>query len=150
MSSDVVIQILDQVTPQMVEAFAQLIPQLSSSSPPPTAEELQAMVDAEANDVLVAVDLANGQLLGSLTLVTFRIPTGIRAWIEDVVVDAAARGRGVGEALNQFALDLARSKGAKTVDLTSRPTREAANRLYVRMGFQLRTSNLYRFDLLPD
>lgn len=150
MSSDVVIQILDQVTPQMVEAFAQLIPQLSSSSPPPTAEELQAMVDAEANDVLVAVDLANGLLLGSLTLVTFRIPTGIRAWIEDVVVDAAARGRGVGEALNQFALDLARSKGAKTVDLTSRPTREAANRLYVRMGFQLRTSNLYRFDLLPD
>lgn len=150
MSSDVVIQILDQVTPQMVEAFAQLIPQLSSSSPPPTAEELQAMVDAEANDVLVAVDLANGLLLGSLTLVTFRIPTGIRAWIEDVVVDAAARGRGVGEALNQFALDLARSKGAKTVDLTSRPTREAANRLYVRMGFQLRTSNLYRFDLISD
>lgn len=150
MSNDVVIQILDQVTPQMVEAFAQLIPQLSSSSPPPTAEELQAMVDAEANDVLVAVDLANGQLLGSLTLVTFRIPTGIRAWIEDVVVDAAARGRGVGEALNQFALDLARSKGAKTVDLTSRPTREAANRLYVRMGFQLRTSNLYRFDLISD
>lgn len=150
MSSDVVIQILDQVTPQMVEAFARLIPQLSSSSPPPTAAELQAMVDAEANDVLVAVDAASGWLLGSLTLVTFRIPTGIRAWIEDVVVDDAARGRGVGEALNQFALDLARSKGAKTVDLTSRPSREAANRLYLRMGFQLRTSNLYRFDLISD
>ena len=147
MSSDVVIEILDRVTPQVVEAFGVLIPQLSSSSPPPTAAELQAMVDADANDVLVAVDSTTGQLLGSLTLVTFRIPTGIRSWIEDVVVDDAARGRGVGEALNQFALDLARSKGAKTVDLTSRPTREAANRLSLRMGFQLRTSNLYRFDL---
>jgi ribosomal protein S18 acetylase RimI-like enzyme len=146
-SSDVVIEILDRVTPQVVEAFGVLIPQLSSSSPPPTAAELQAMVDADANDVLVAVDSTTGQLLGSLTLVTFRIPTGIRSWIEDVVVDDAARGRGVGEALNQFALDLARSKGAKTVDLTSRHTREAANRLYLRMGFQLRTSNLYRFDL---
>jgi ribosomal protein S18 acetylase RimI-like enzyme len=146
-SNDVVIEVLDRVTPQVVSAFARLIPQLSSSSPPPTADELQAMVDAPANDVLVAVDAASGDLLGSLTLITFRIPTGIRAWIEDVVVDDAARGRGVGESLNQFALDLARAKGAKTVDLTSRPTREAANRLYQRMGFQLRNSNLYRFDL---
>lgn len=147
MSNDVVIEILDRVTPQVVAAFARLIPQLSSSSPPPTAHELQAMVDAEANDVLVALDTVTGEVLGSLTLVTFRIPTGMRAWIEDVVVDDAARGRGVGEALNSFALDLARSRGAKTVDLTSRPTREAANRLYQRMGFELRNSNLYRFDL---
>lgn len=147
MSDDVVIEILERVTPEVVGAFARLIPQLSSSSPPPTAAELQAMVGAEANDVLVAVDAATGVLLGSLTLVTFRIPTGIRSWIEDVVVDGAARGRGVGEALNRFALDLARSKGAKTVDLTSRPTREAANRLYQRMGFELRTSNLYRYEL---
>ncbi len=147
MSNDVVIEILERVTPQVVEAFARLIPQLSSSSPPPTSQELQAMVDAEANDVLVALDTVTGEVLGSLTLVTFRIPTGMRAWIEDVVVDDAARGRGVGEALNSFALDLARSRGAKTVDLTSRPTREAANRLYQRMGFELRNSNLYRFDL---
>lgn len=147
MSNDVVIEILERVTPQVVAAFARLIPQLSSSSPPPTAHELQAMVDAEANDVLVALDTVTGEVLGSLTLVTFLIPTGMRAWIEDVVVDDAARGRGVGEALNSFALDLARSRGAKTVDLTSRPTREAANRLYQRMGFELRNSNLYRFDL---
>jgi ribosomal protein S18 acetylase RimI-like enzyme len=146
-SNDVVIEILERVTPQVVAAFARLIPQLSSSSPPPTAPELQAMVDAQANDVLVAMDRVTGDVLGSLTLVTFRIPTGIRSWIEDVVVDDAARGRGVGEALNRFALDLARSKGAKTVDLTSRPTREAANRLYQRMGFQARNSNLYRYDL---
>lgn len=147
MPNDVVVEVLQQVSPDVVEAFARLIPQLSSSSPPPTASELQAMVDAPANDVLVALDTATGQVLGSLTLITFRIPTGIRAWIEDVVVDAQARGRGVGEALNRCALDLARTKGAKTVDLTSRPSREAANRLYQRMGFQLRNSNLYRFDL---
>ena len=80
-------------------------------------------------------------------LVVFRIPTGVRAWIEDVVVDDAARGHGVGEALNQFALGLARDKGAKTVDLTSRPSREAANRLYQRIGFQPRETNVYRFSL---
>lgn len=128
-------------------AFAKLIPQLSSSSPGPTSDELQAMVDAAANDVLIARDMASGDVLGSLTLVTFRIPTGMRSWIEDVVVDDAARGRGVGEALNRFALELARSKGAKTVDLTSRPSREAANRLYQRMGFELRNSNVYRYSL---
>jgi ribosomal protein S18 acetylase RimI-like enzyme len=146
-SNDVVIEILRQVTPQVVASFARLIPQLSSSSPPPTAADIEAMVEADASDVLVAFDTGTGEVLGSLTLVTFRIPTGIRSWIEDVVVDDAARGRGVGEALNRFALDLARSKGAKTVDLTSRPSREAANRLYQRMGFQARNSNVYRYEL---
>ena len=89
---------------------------------------------------------ADGRILGSLTLVVFPIPTGIRAWIEDVVVDEAARGRGVGEALNRAALDRARAAGARTVDLTSRPSREAANRLYQRIGFQPRDTNVYRFD----
>ena len=103
------------------------------------------MVDSDASDVLVA--RVDGTIVGTLTLVTFRIPTGVRAWIEDVVVDDSARGHGVGEALNQFALDLARSKGAKTVDLTSRPSREAANRLYQRIGFTPRDTNVYRFDL---
>jgi ribosomal protein S18 acetylase RimI-like enzyme len=79
--------------------------------------------------------------------VVFPIPTGIRAWIEDVVVDEAARGRGVGEALNRHALDRARAEGAKTIDLTSRPTREAANRLYLRLGFVPRETNIYRFTL---
>jgi len=80
-------------------------------------------------------------------LVTFRIPTGIRAWIEDVVVDESARGHGVGEALNQAAIQEARQKGAVTVDLTSRPSREAANRLYQRIGFVQRDTNVYRFSL---
>lgn len=103
------------------------------------------MIDAAANDVLVA--RLDGMLVATLTLVTFRIPTGVRAWIEDVVVDAAARGHGVGEQLNRFAIDLARSKGATTVDLTSRPSRESANRLYQRIGFHQRDTNVYRYDL---
>ena len=106
------------------------------------------MIESPASDVLIAVD--GDVILGALTLIVFRIPTGVRAWIEDVVVDDAARGRGVGDALNRFALDLARSKGAKTVDLTSRPSREAANRLYRRLGFVARDTNVYRFVLGVD
>jgi ribosomal protein S18 acetylase RimI-like enzyme len=85
--------------------------------------------------------------VGSLTLAMFRIPTGVRAWIEDVVVDESARGRGVGEALTQEALGRARAAGARTVELTSRPSREAANRLYLRLGFEVRDTNVYRFSL---
>ena len=134
-----------EVTPALVEAFARMIPQLSSSSPPPGAAELDEMVGAPGTHVLVAVE--DGEILGSLTLVIFRIPTGMRAWIEDVVVDDAARGKGVGEAINRFALDLARREGCKTVDLTSRPSREAANRLYQRIGFVQRETNVYRYEL---
>lgn len=140
-----VIEIASEPTDELVEAFAHLIPQLSKSSPPPTRQELATMIDAEASDILVA--RIDGRIVGTLTLVTFAIPTGVRAWIEDVVVDDSARGHGVGEALNLFALDLARRKGAKTVDLTSRPSREAANRLYQRIGFTPRETNVYRFDI---
>ena len=143
----VTVEIATEVTPALVQAFARLIPQLSKSSPPPTESELVEMVTSSASDVLVALDSESREILGSLTLVVFRIPTGVRAWIEDVVVDGDARGRGVGEALNSFALDIARVKGAKTVDLTSRPSREAANRLYQRLGFMPRETNVYRFDL---
>jgi ribosomal protein S18 acetylase RimI-like enzyme len=98
--------------------------------------------------LLIAVDReADDRILGSLTLAWFRIPTGVRAWIEDVVVDEEARGHGVGELLNRAALDLARELGAKTVDLTSRPSREAANRLYQRIGFVARDTNVYRYSL---
>jgi ribosomal protein S18 acetylase RimI-like enzyme len=85
--------------------------------------------------------------VGALTLVVFRLPTGVRAWIEDVVVDAAARGAGVGEALSREALNLAHARGARSVDLTSRPSRETANRLYLRIGFTARETNVYRYDL---
>ena len=134
------------VTPELVAAFERLIPQLSKSNPPPPEAELRALVDSEASILLVAED-DGGRIVGSLTLAMFRIPTAMRAWIEDVVVDEAARGQGVGEALNRAALDRAKAEGAKTVDLTSRPSREAANRLYQRLGFQLRETNVYRYDL---
>jgi ribosomal protein S18 acetylase RimI-like enzyme len=137
-----------EVTPDLLAAFERLIPQLSKSNPPPTEDELEAIVDSPASILLLAVDRdADDAVLGSLTLAWFRIPTGVRAWIEDVVVDEAARGRGVGEALNQHALERARLLGAKTVDLTSRPSREAANRLYQRIGFVPRETNVYRYDL---
>lgn len=133
-----------QVTDDVTAAFARLIPQLSTSNPPPSAETLATIAASEASHLLLAVE--DEQILGSLTLVVFRIPTGIRAWIEDVVVDGEARGKGVGGALNEAALELAAELGAITVDLTSRPSREAANRLYVRLGFQLRETNLYRYS----
>ncbi len=142
------ISILTDVTDEVVEAFARLVPQLSSSAAAPARDEIQAMVDSGCSIVLIARDEeAGGRILGSLTLVVFRVPTGIRAWIEDVVVDESARGKGIGEALTRYALDEGRRRGAKNVDLTSRPSREAANRLYQRIGFNLRTSNLYRYVL---
>src|SRR3954451_11543136 len=108
------------VDDRLVDAFAGLTPQLSRSNPPPTRDELDEVVRSEASHLLVARD-DNGQIVGSLTLGLFRIPAGVRAWIEDVVVDEAARGRGVGEQLNREALRVAKDAGAVTVDLTSRP-----------------------------
>ena len=149
MSNDVGIVVSEatETSDELVAAFAGLIPQLSSSNPPPTADEVAAMVASQASVVLVARNGANGPIVGSLTLAVFRIPTGVRAWIEDVVVDESMRGRGVGEALTAHALDRARAGGARTVDLTSRPSREAANRLYQRMGFTERSTNVYRYSL---
>ena len=141
----IVVNIADRATPDLVDAMNRLIPQLSSSNPAPTESELATIIGQEACDVIVARD--GNTIVGSLTLVVFPIPTGIRAWIEDVVVDEAARGKGVGEALNTFALQRARERGAKTVDLTSRPSREAANRLYQRLGFVARDTNVYRYTL---
>ena len=144
------VQIIEavEVTPELVAAFERLSPQLSSSNPAPTETELAAICESEASVLLIAVDReADDRILGSLTLAWFRIPTGVRAWIEDVVVDEEARGHGVGELLNRAALDRARELGAKTVDLTSRPSREAANRLYQRIGFVARDTNVYRYDL---
>ena len=135
-----------EVDLDLIAAFGRLIPQLSSSAPPPDADELAAVVGSEACHVLVARDDA-GLIVGSLTLVVFRIPTGVRALIEDVVVDSAYAGRGISYDIARFALDLARSHGAKTVDLTSRPSREAANHVYKKLGFEQRETNVYRFDL---
>ena len=136
------------VTDELVAAFARLAPQLSRSSPVPGAAELAEIVSSPASVLLVARD--GGTIVGSLTLVLFRIPTGVRAWIEDVVVDESTRGRGVGEALSREALRRAAAAGARTVDLTSRPSREAANRLYRRLGFEVRETNVYRWAGPPE
>jgi ribosomal protein S18 acetylase RimI-like enzyme len=134
-----------EVTDELVEAFKCLVPQLSSSAEVPGRALIQEIVDSPAVALLVARD--EGKLVGMLSLVYFRIPTGMRGWIEDVVVDQGERGKGIGEALTRAALELARELGVKTVDLTSRPSREAANRLYQRVGFQLRQTNLYRYTI---
>lgn len=140
------IEIVGEVTDELVQAMQRLVPQLSSSSPPPGRDELVDIVASPATDLFVATD-DDGDVIGTATLVTFAIPTGRRAWIEDVVVDGAAEGRGVGGALTRAMIDRADELGCTTVDLTSRPTREAANHLYRREGFELRETNVYRYDL---
>jgi ribosomal protein S18 acetylase RimI-like enzyme len=141
----VVVEKATAVTEELVSAFKVLIPQLSSSNPPPTPDQLADIIAAPASVLFIA--RVDDRIVGSLTLATFRIPTGVRAWIEDVVVDGDARGHGVGEALNKAAIDEAKARGAITVELTSRPSREAANRLYQRLGFVARDTNVYRFTI---
>lgn len=141
----VVVEKAETVTDEIVAAFEVLIPQLSSSNPAPKRAELEEIVQSSATDLFLA--RVDGRIVGSLTLATFRIPTGLRAWIEDVVVDDSARGHGVGAALNIAALEEARRRGALTVDLTSRPSREAANKLYKKLGFVERETNVYRYTL---
>lgn len=158
--SAVRVVVVRRLTADVEAAVLRLFPQLSSA-PPPSTEELEAIVAAPGTALLVAelaapaasvatstAGAGNGDTLGSiagmLTLATFRVPSGVRAWIEDVVVDAEARGRGIGEALTREAVALAAAAGARTVELTSRPSREAANRLYRRVGFELRETNVYR------
>ena len=138
------ISVCDEVNDVVVAAFAALIPQLSTSSPAPTAKELEEIVAHEASTILLATE--GETIVGSMTLVVFPIPTGTRAWIEDVVVREDAQGRGVGEALNRRAMQIAVDRGAQTINLTSRPTREAANRLYQRLGFVPRETNIYRYE----
>jgi len=133
------------VDDDLVVAAGRLVPQLSSSSPPPSKEALTRIVGSPGSTLFVARH--DGRVVGMLTLITFEIPTAVRAWIEDVVVDEGARGQGVAAALVEAALERAAARGARTVDLTSRPDREAANRLYVRMGFEARATNVYRRTL---
>ncbi len=139
------VEIVHEADDALVEAMARLVPQLSSSNPAPDREALAEIVASPATVLFVA--RVDRDIVGTLTLAVFRIPTGLRAWIEDVVVDESARGHGAGEALNMAALAEARRRGCVTVDLTSRPSRTAANHLYGRLGFVRRETNVYRFEL---
>ncbi|WP_302968312.1 N-acetyltransferase [uncultured Varibaculum sp.] len=138
------VELVEEFSEELLEAFSRLIPQLSSSAQALNAQQIKEFCEQEGVYLLVFRS-EEGKILGMLSLATFKIPTGKRAWIEDVVVDSAARGQGAGQALVEAAVRHAKKVGAKTLDLTSRPTREAANRLYRRCGFKQRQTNVYRY-----
>lgn len=146
------IELITAATPEIHEAMGRLIPQLSRSAAPMSEADVERFLSQSGVHLFVfrpdAADAdGNHPILGMLSLATFEIPTGVRAWVEDVVVDEGARGQGAGQALVVAAIQHAQKIGARTIDLTSRPSREAANRLYQRAGFQLRETNVYRVAL---
>ena len=141
------VQAVHQVTDELVDAAGRLLPQLSNSAAPLDAEGLARITNHQAITLFIA--RSQDVIVGMLTLVTFPLPTGLRARIEDVVVDQAARGQGVGTALTMAAIDQAQVQGARSIDLTSRASRVGANRLYQQLGFQLRDSNVYRYQPRP-
>jgi ribosomal protein S18 acetylase RimI-like enzyme len=138
------IEAMSAVTPALVHSIAVLVPQLSSSAAAPGNEDLQRVVGSSATTLLIA--RSDDMVKGMLTLAIFHVPTGTRAIIEDVVVDERHREQGIAAALVKDALTRAGAAGARTVDLTSRPSREAANRLYRKLGFEQRETNVYRFS----
>ena len=145
--SSIEVSVATEATDELARAFARLIPQLSTSVPP-DRQTLAGIVASPSTTVLVARDRSNGgEIVGTLTLATFRIPTNMRAWIEDVVVDSGARGRGVAQALSTEAIRIARLRGARHIDLTSRPSRQAARRLYEKLGFVPRETGLFRYSV---
>jgi ribosomal protein S18 acetylase RimI-like enzyme len=137
------IEIVAQADAELYEAFQRLVPQMTQNNPPPSPDDLADLVRNAASTLMIARD-GTGQIVGALTLAVYRVPTGVRSIIEDVIVDNAARGQGIGEALMNRAIELAREKGAQNISLTSNPMREAANRLYLRVGFKKRETNAYQ------
>jgi ribosomal protein S18 acetylase RimI-like enzyme len=137
------VEIVEEANDEVVDALNQLLPQLSSTATLLTLAQLRDLVDSASTTLFVA--RSEGILVGTLTLAVFRIPTGLRGWVEDVVVDETARGTGVGEVLTLAAIEEAKRRGVRSIDLTTRPTRDAANRLYSRLGFERRETNVYRY-----
>ncbi len=135
------------VTDELVDVMARLLPQLSTSAVAPDRAALQEIVDSPTSSLFVARVSPGDAIVGSITVLIYRIPTGVHAVIEDVVVDESARGHGVGAALVFEAIELAKRRGARHVNLTSRSSREEANRLYQRAGFVIRDTNVYRLNL---
>jgi ribosomal protein S18 acetylase RimI-like enzyme len=142
---NVTVSIVREADEGLVEALNRLVPQLSTRAEAVTFEDLTAIVTSEGSTLFAARD--GDAVCGVATLVTYRVPTGLKAWIEDVVVDEGARGLGVGEALIRAALDEAEVRGVRVVDLTSRPARTAAHRLYQKLGFATRETSVYRHTL---
>jgi ribosomal protein S18 acetylase RimI-like enzyme len=149
MNADIHIEKATSATDEVLAALARLLPQLTSKSRPPDRDQLESLMHSGSSTLLIArTPDANGPIIGLACLGVYRVLTGLKAVIEDVVVDESARGKGIGEALVQRLLDLARSKGVRGVSLTSNTNRRAANRLYVRIGFMPGATNLYyyKFD----
>ena len=138
------IQIVQTADEELYDAFQRLIPQLTNNNPPPSLNNLTDLVRDASSTLMVARD-DHDKIVGALTLTVYRVPTGIRSIIEDVIVDTSARGQGIGDSLMKYAINLAREKGAQNISLTSNPLREAANRLYLRVGFKKRETNAYQY-----
>jgi ribosomal protein S18 acetylase RimI-like enzyme len=143
------IETVKEATAELLDAFQRLIPQLTKNPPCLSRDEITALVKSTCSTLLVA-RADNDSIVGVLSLAVYRVPTGIRSIIEDVIVDESARGQGIGEALTRRALEVAKSAGAAHVTLTSNPKREAANRLYQRMGFAKRETNAYIYEIKKD
>ena len=139
------IDIASSATEELLIGLNNLVPQLSTSAAPLTIGDVEALIANPAVSVFVAKN--NVAIVGTLTLVVFPIPSGLRAWIEDVVVDEGARGLGAGAALTEAAIAESKKRGARSIDLTSRPSREVANAMYVKLGFEQRETNVYRLSL---
>ena len=142
------IELFTQVDESTVDVFKRLMPQLTGKDEYPSLEELQRVIQSDERFLFFATE--NGEVIGTLTLVFYQLPSGLKAWIEDVIVDEHARGKGVATALLKHALQVARDKGSLKADLTSMPWRTAANRLYQKMGFKKRESNMYRYHFTDD
>ena len=140
------IDIVTQADEELYNAFQRLVPQLTNNNPPPSLNDLAALVRDSSSTLMVARS-DHGEIVGVITLAVYRVPTGVRSIIEDVIVDNSARGQGIGEALMKRAIEVAREKGANNISLTSNPMRESANRLYMRVGFKKRETNAYQIKL---
>lgn len=139
-----IVRQLEDLSDEFVQALTFLLPQLTSSPVIPSREEIISIIQSPSTSIWVAKDNIDG-IIAMLTLAIYQTPTGIHGWIEDVVVDEKHRNKGIGKALTNAALAYAQLRGAKSVSLTSRPFRKAANKLYQNIGFKIIESNLYRF-----
>jgi ribosomal protein S18 acetylase RimI-like enzyme len=141
------IEIATHANDELYEAFQRLIPQLTQNNQPPSHDLLNALIADSSSILLLAREDESNYIVGTLTLIIYKVPTGIRSIVEDVVVDLSARGKGVGEALLQKAVEIAKEKGARNISLTSNPQRVAANQLYMKLGFTRRETNSYKMEL---
>ena len=136
---------LKEVTPEVILSFKELIPQLSEKNPIPAFDDIEEIIHSGNSLIFVAEE--NGKIIGTLTLIRYRIPSGMKTWIEDVVVDKNMRGKGIGKRLTQSAIDWAKKNNIEKIDLTSSPFRIEANELYQKIGFRKRDTNVYRLDV---